>query len=171
MRVFEYGSGGSTIFFALGGCEIFSVEHDKSWYNMVMSEIHKRKFFNCRLFLAEAEDAPAGSSYSVDRPDECLSDDPNSCGKTYRKYVHSIDKYPDGYFDFVVIDGRARNSCFLSAIAKTKKGGFIVWDNTERKSYANLVEAKHEGLEFIDLPGPSPYVEFFTRTSVWRKLY
>ncbi|MCX2573967.1 class I SAM-dependent methyltransferase [Pedobacter sandarakinus] len=34
-RVFEYGSGNSTIFYAERACAVTSVEHDKDWYNKV----------------------------------------------------------------------------------------------------------------------------------------
>jgi len=169
MRVFEYGSGGSTIFFGLHGCEVFSVEHDKNWYNAVQTQLHKRKMYACKLFLISPTDAPEGAVYSPQGPQQCLSDDLNFLKKSFYRYVHVIDGYPDGYFDFVVIDGRARNSCFVNCLSKVKCGGYIVWDNTDRQSYSNLVNSAHEGLEFIDFPGPSPYADFFTRTSIWKK--
>lgn len=170
MRVFEYGSGGSTLFFANLGCEVHSVEHDAAWYNAVQAEIHRRRLYSCRIRLARPEPAPAGSAYSPDEPGSCLSDAPAFLDRSFREYVHAIDAYPDGYFDFVVIDGRARNSCFVNCVSKVRRGGFIVWDNTDRESYSRYVDAAHEGLEFIDFPGPSPYVDFFTRTSVWKKI-
>lgn len=171
MRVFEYGSGGSTIFFARRCGEVHSVEHDRDWFNSVQAELHRKKYYNCRLTLRLPGNASPDAVYSPSRPAECLSDDPRFIGRSFENYVHSIDAYPDGFFDVVIIDGRARNSCFVVSRKKVRTGGFIVWDNTDRVSYSSLVGAAHDGLEFMDFPGPSPYVDFFTRTSVWRKVH
>lgn len=170
MRIFEYGSGGSTIFWGRHGCETVSVEHDQNWYNLVQSEIHKKKLYSCRLLLRTADANASDEVYSAENVQRCLSEDGNYNNKNFYRYVHSIDDYPDRYFDFIVIDGRARNSCFLNAVKKIKIGGYIIWDNTDRESYLWLVNKNYDNLEFIDLPGPSPYSEFFTRTCAWKKI-
>ena len=33
MKIFEYGSGNSTLWFANKGCNICTYEHDLNWYN------------------------------------------------------------------------------------------------------------------------------------------
>lgn len=54
---------------------------------------------------------------------------------SFKKYVKSIDEYPDGYFDLILVDGRARPSCILHSIPKLKSGGLLVVDNAERSYY------------------------------------
>ncbi len=36
-------------------------------------------------------------------------------------YFQEIQKYPDNYFDFVLIDGRARVACMINTIDKIKE--------------------------------------------------
>jgi hypothetical protein len=44
LEVFEYGSGGSTIYFAKNGSKITSVEHDANWYFETFNIINKSGF-------------------------------------------------------------------------------------------------------------------------------
>ncbi len=53
MRIFEYGSGGSTIFWGRHGCETVSVEHDQNWYNLVQSEIHKKSYIPAGFYCVQ----------------------------------------------------------------------------------------------------------------------
>lgn len=69
----------------------------------------------------------------------------------------------------ILIDGRARPSCFLHAIPKLKVDGYVILDNTERAHYYPAMRLAPESFEFIDLPGPTPYLLSFTRTSVWHR--
>jgi hypothetical protein len=50
-------------------------------------------------------------------------------------YVKSIEDYPDGYFDLVVVDGRARPSCILHSMQKVKVNGILLLDNADRSYY------------------------------------
>jgi hypothetical protein len=51
MKVFEYGSGGSTIFFAERVAEVFTVEHDKKWHSLVSRALAQRGITNCSYQL------------------------------------------------------------------------------------------------------------------------
>src|SRR5947207_12916151 len=51
-RVFEYGSGYSTLFWAAGAKEVVSVEHDAAWYEKIV----KLAPPNVRLILAPIEE-------------------------------------------------------------------------------------------------------------------
>jgi hypothetical protein len=42
LRVFEYGSGGSTLFWSGLGGNITTIEHDLAWYNLMHSKIGSR---------------------------------------------------------------------------------------------------------------------------------
>ena len=56
----------------------------------------------------------------------------------FSNYYNKVNEYEDEYFDFVLIDGRARVKCGLNAINKLKKDGIFVLDNSERPRYLPL---------------------------------
>lgn len=51
MKVFEFGSGNSTLFFAERANQIISVEHNKDWYN----KISKQSPANSKIIYAKAD--------------------------------------------------------------------------------------------------------------------
>lgn len=168
MKVFEYGTGGSTLFFIKRVKKIISVEHDPIWANKVVEATKKYKYKNWKLHLKE----PKLGYYLINKDpsntDLYISSVEQFNGYSFKEYVSSIDVYPDQYFDIILIDGRARPSCFKHSIPKVSKDGYIIWDNTDRKHYFNAMEKAPNFLEFLDFPGCSPYVNFFTRTSAWK---
>lgn len=168
MHVFEYGVGGSTLFFAKRAKEVVSVEHDPIWLNKITEIIKRQGYNNWHGLLIQPRHDPLYSQKDPSNPDAYISGSDKFRGYSFKEYVSSIDGYPDKYFDLVLIDGRARPSCFKHAIPKIKKNGYVIWDNTDRNYYFNKMNNIPVELEFIDLPGPSPYVHFFTRTSAWR---
>ena len=86
-------------------------------------------------------------------------------------YASFIDQYPDNYFDLILIDGRARPSCFMHAAAKVKHGGYVVLDNAERVSYAYVEEtALKLGFEVQEFWGPGPYNDYCWRTIFLRRV-
>lgn len=166
MDVFEYGSGGSTIFFARRVRHLTSVEHDRDWYNTVLQNLKKRQIHNSNYLLVQPEPIDQ-DEYDVTHP---LSYSSLEYPKmTFEKYVKSIDIYPDEYFDVVFIDGRSRPSCILHSKSKVRPGGIIVLDNSERTHYAKGIDLliEWEGSEFS---GSGPYGYGSWKTSVWRKL-
>ena len=135
MNVFEYGSGGSTLFLASRVSHVFSVEHDKDWFLKTNEALQKQRSKNVTYNLIQPEwDDPVENKAFYD-PENNLSSRMDFKGKTFTSYVSSIDKFPDEHFDIIVVDGRARQSCIKQAIPKVKKGGVILLDNTERKFY------------------------------------
>ncbi len=61
-RVFEYGSGYSTLWFARHTKEVCSVEHDNVWYDIVRTMLPD----NARIIKAELEDK-TGYASTIDR--------------------------------------------------------------------------------------------------------
>lgn len=172
--VFEYGGGGSTLFFLDRGAIVTTVEHDKEWFEKlfkIISNDNLTKFWTGIYRAPEDEVSPCNLCHSS--PESYKSSSQNFIGKTFKKYVDSINEFPDKYFDFVIIDGRARPSCVKQSVAKVKVGGRIVLDNTERDYYLTTETLTYLGnfeLE-LDKIGPSPYVNFFTKTNIWKRLY
>jgi len=170
MRVFEYGSGGSTLFFAARAARVVSVEHDRLWSERVQSTLVERGCTNCELRLIEP--AEAASLYDADPadPDAYASSDEAYGGQSFLGYASSIDQYPDHSFDVVLVDGRSRPSCVKHAAPKVTPGGFLVLDNAERPVYARAQEQMEEP-EWIarDFHGLGPYARYEWLTRVFQR--
>jgi hypothetical protein len=169
MRVWEYGSGGSTLFFAARVGEVFSVEHDPEWAEKVSEAIRQGGRTHCRLRCVEPADEPGAAGRDPADPDAYVSTHPPAAGKAFRAYASAIDEYPDGHFDVILIDGRARPSCFKHSLSKVKPGGYLIWDNTERDYYQPAMRLAPPTFQLYDFPGPTPYVRHFSRTTAWRR--
>lgn len=160
--IFEYGSGGSTMFFLDLGCTVCSVENDYGWFLKIKSLCkEKEKFSYLYKKCEEIENLPDGK---IDDYNEFLS----SNGLYCKEYVESILKYPDHYFDVVVIDGRARPSCIKASKPKIKSGGYMVVDNTERKYYHMAMRDVLHGSKRYRFAGPVPYLAHFTETTIFQ---
>ena len=169
MVVYEFGSGGSTLFFANRVKRVYSVEHDTAWFEKVCVAVEKENYSNWSGHVIEPTIDHEFSYKNPSNPDACISGSPDYKGYSFRGYAESIRRFPDGYFDLVLIDGRARPSCCKYAYSKVKPGGYIMWDNTERLYYLEWIN-KLVGKSYrLNFPGPGPYVNFFTQTSVWIK--
>jgi predicted O-methyltransferase YrrM len=170
MRVFEYGSGGSTLFFARRVREVISIEHDPVWALRVGENLQKKALNHCQIRCVVAELSLATTRQDPADPHAYRSHDLASEDKQFIQYASSIDSHPDHSLDIILIDGRARPSCFLHSIPKVRCGGYIVWDNTEREYYWPGMRLAPVYFQLLDFPGPTPYAQLFTRTSVWRSL-
>lgn len=165
--VFEYGVGGSTVFYSGKVKRVVSVEHDLDWYNLVLEVVRQRRISNCECHFIPPE-LQEDDDPDCNGPAAYRSDSEAYRGRSFRKYASFIDSFPDEFFDFVSIDGRARPACIIHARNKIKPGGYLLLDNSERAHYQKAKElladwAKHE---FV---GPGPYNEYFWETTVWMK--
>ena len=158
MRVFEYGSGGSTLFFARRVLEVVSVEHDPEWHTRTAEALAAAGVRNCTYLLRPPEpqmDARFASS------------DPAYEGLDFAAYVAAVDDYPDESFDLVSVDGRARTACVLAARSKVKPGGLLLLDNSDRPQYGAATDALSP-FERLDFRGIAPYATEVTQTTIWR---
>jgi hypothetical protein len=165
--VFEYGAGGSTVFYSRRAKRIVSVEHDLGWYNQVLEVLKQQRIANCECHFVPPE-LHEGSGPDCDGPATYQSDSGAYEGASFRKYAAAIESFPDEFFDFVSIDGRARPACILHSRSKVRQGGYLLLDNSDRLHYQKAKElltgwTKHE---FV---GPGPYNAYFWETTVWRK--
>lgn len=162
MKVFEYGGGGSTLFFAERVSKIVSVEHDLLWNEKLKKTVEKNEINNVELFFQESIDEECTEQIYTSAND-------NYSGKSFKDYVLKIEKFPDNYFDIILIDGRARNGCFLKSISKVKRDGIIVFDNTERIRYRTYFKQVKGTFTKLEFPGPTPFTKLFTVTTVFIK--
>lgn len=167
MRVFEYGSGGSSVFFSKRAGEVISIEHDKEWINKVCKEMKELNLTHWHPIFIAPEKNSDEDYHDPSDPLAYSSDCDTYRGYNFRSYVSSIGNFPDQYFDIILIDGRARPSCFIHSINKIKPGGYIIWDNTHRKHYMPTMSRVPSHWKFIDFSGPTPYSLHFTKTSAW----
>lgn len=125
-RVFEYGSGGSTLFFAKSAGSVVSMEHDPRWFRRVADALAAAGLTNASLRLAEPGPGPS-KDYGSGRRGWKRRD--------FGAYVRAIDAEPDASFDAVLVDGRSRVACVRHAMPKVKPGGLLVLDDSQRARY------------------------------------
>jgi hypothetical protein len=167
MRVFEYGSGGSTLYWSTRVANLVSIEHDKEWGKVMKREIFNNNIQNIDYFLIEPCPDPEFNEKSFEYPTDYISSDPLYYGKNFKNYVKKIEDYPDNSFDIITVDGRARPSCILHSMQKLKNNGFLVVDNTERKHY--LKPFLFENWKIWHHYGPVPFTYNFSQTTILQK--
>jgi precorrin-6B methylase 2 len=115
MTVCEYGSGGSTLFFARRVKNVFSIEDNPEWFDLVSKQLRAKSISNVTLKLHPF-------------------DFKNPTGFEHSQYLNAI---PDEKFDVIVVDGseewtRIRPVCFEKAQTRIKKNGIIIVDDSWR---------------------------------------
>lgn len=140
MRILEWGSGGSTIFFAERGARIISIEHDAAWAELAREELLRRKL------TAQVE---------IHRIDLAAN------------YVDVVDRLA-GSFDLVVVDGRRRVECVDKVHERVVAGGWLVLDDSDREAYSPAVE-QLAGWHKLVLKGPRPKTKEDPQTTMWQK--
>lgn len=170
-RIFEYGCGGATLFFADRVSELVSVEHDPVWLKCVQAEMGGRTHACWIPHLVSPAPSVVSARHLPSDPDAYVSSEERFSGLSFRNYAATIEAYQDNYFDLVLIDGRARPSCFKHALHKVKFGGIIVLNNAERPQYAYIdMMARALGFEIKEFWGPAPYQRQFSRVLIMRKV-
>ena len=163
-KIFEYGSGGSTLFFIKKAGKVVSVEHDRAWYGMVREKLEEKRLLNVDYLLKVP--------YKVDHLNkddkDCFpSTEPEYQGMCFEEYVKAIDQYPDEFFDLVVVDGRSRKACVKRSLRKIKLGGFLMLDNSERELYHSLF-SELKKFQRKDFFGLGNYNLYPWQTTVWK---
>lgn len=128
--VLEYGSGGSTMLAAdLPDLTLFSVESDRDWA-AAMRERLVSSGLNRNVHLMYADIGPTREwGHPVARN---LRDVPK-----YWRYPRSVWARPDfRHPDVILIDGRFRVACFLTAMTKIQRPTRVLFDDyTDRRNY------------------------------------
>lgn len=161
-RVFEYGMGGSTLFFYnhLHNIELVSVDHDPTWYLAVLEKLGA----NCQVattfqsFILPPVPGDIGPDKA--NPDHYKSGSTELGPCNFREYASAIDRL--GLFDLILVDGMARASCLKHAVSHVKPGGVLVLDNTDdnRSYYLQNTLAYFTDWERIDFFGYGPILDY-----------
>lgn len=172
MRVFEFGGGGSTLFFLNRVGFVATVENDGEWFQ-ILSEKVKAKTAADRWqgFFQKGEPAKNNSQRSPDQPADFMSNAPGEANLSYEKYAKTIHQFEKSFFDVVLVDGRARPSCVAESLEHLKRGGLLVVDNMERAYYHTAFQQIFSEDFTIELDGrfPVPYHPDFTNTMILKK--
>lgn len=170
-KVFEFGGGGSTLYFCKNVAEVVTVEDNPEWFKILADTIQAKGFTNWQGFFVPAEVLNNPAPRSHVNPADFKSSIHILENKSFEKYARTIDPFPEEYFDLILVDGRARPSCIQQAIPHLKKGGLLVVDNTERPHYlAHFQDII--AMQFMveeDRIGPIAYTPDFTGTTILRK--
>ncbi|MBA3704736.1 MAG: hypothetical protein H0W84_02215 [Bacteroidetes bacterium] len=171
-KVFEYGGGGSTLFFMEKNCDVFTVEHNSEWFKNIQTFFEKNKTGKkWKGFLITAEEGLIQKDPKKEEPSHYFSTEKEFGNMNFKKYASKIDEFQDEFFDLVLIDGRTRPSCMAHSISKLKKGGLLVLDNTERayytEAFTTVLSEKFQ--KVVDVFGPVPYTMWFHKTTIWKK--
>ena len=169
MTVFEYGSGGSTLFCSDLAAKVISIEHHEGWYRQMKKVFEEKGITNVDYQFIPANTGIINNSSSFKDPNAYLSGDEAYAGYSFKDYVLSIEAFGPGSLDVVIVDGRARPSCVQHAISKIRKGGFLVVDNTERDYYLSDFKFPEADWNKWIFNGPVPYNYHFSQTTIFQR--
>jgi hypothetical protein len=139
MRVFEYGSGSSTLFYARLVGNVVSVEHDKNWYEKIRSS----KPVNAEMIFTELH--------------------PN--GEYSRKAASLTEKFDI----IIVDGRDRVNCCKYSVEALSSKGVLVLDDSERPDYAEARTLLKNQGFKELSFSGISPGLFYLKATSVFYK--
>jgi hypothetical protein len=158
MKVLEFGSGGSTLFFAKNGCTVVSLEDDPHWFE-IMTEKTK-SFPDVTIRHIPVDSVYVGGEFASNM-DELKNT------HSYQSYVFGASDVEDATIDLLVIDGRARIGCLKHNLSKLKKDGIVLLDNSDRKAYKQGIDELLSGWKRFDYSGVTVYDPYFNKTSIF----
>jgi predicted O-methyltransferase YrrM len=141
-KVFEFGSGHSTLYWLRRGATVNSVEDEASWHEMLSSTLAERALSNCHLVHAE----------------------------TLSTYLSAIETCSPASQDLVLVDGAHRRDCVIAAIPYVKPGGMLVVDNTDWHWFRDApIQGIPADWQRHPFPGFCPMLGHRSETTVWKR--
>ncbi len=135
--VFEYGSGGSTLFLARRAATLLSIEDEKPWFQLVRDALTRHQLDA----TAQIKHVPYDFWHTADF--------------TTSAYLHALD---GRRYDVIIVDGKewsdpVRDQCFWHAENHLKPGGLIILDDSWRYPQ---VFARHRAKSVTTYRGTGP---------------
>ncbi len=155
-RVFEWGSGSSTVWLARRSASVTSIESDAGWAQRVSRSVPGHVTMVTPAIPRATKDTPVHSKRWGYR------------SLNFSAYVNAIDAIP-GDFDLIVIDGRAREACFARALPRLAEGGTIVFDNTNRRRYRKALKNYRNEIAVTMSTGLTPILPWPSTTALVTK--
>lgn len=156
-KVFEYGSGASTIWLSRRAGTVHSVEHDEGWLALMQNRIAGYD----GIALTHM---PADQNWSNDPRYQSYKEGYE--GQSFEKYAKVITT-TNQLYDLIVIDGRARAACLEAAQEHLAPGGMIVFDNTKRQRYLDAIA--RSTFDVTHLPGLTPSLPYPDKTTLLQR--
>ena len=157
-RVFEWGSGASTVWLATRGASVTAVEHDPEWASAVEALLPPEANAEIRVVQASPAAGRDGEIRSGKRGHEDLN---------FSDYVEAID-VDDCSYDLIIVDGRAREECLRRAIPRLSKNGLLLFDDAERRRYRQAIANAADEEQITMTSGFGPCLPYPTRTAIVR---
>ncbi len=126
-RIFEYGSGNSTLFFATRVEKIVSIEYDERWLNEIKGKIPHSNVTLCYRDYRSPE------------------------------YANSINEAFKDEYSIVLVDGRKRVECCKAAVRNLAPDGVVILDDSHRERYEEGIRyILDKGYKRLDFWGLGP---------------
>lgn len=139
-RVFEYGAGNSTRWWAARVEVLAAVEHDRAWFEMLRPTLPG----HVRLDHVALVD-----------------------GGDYGRHARTVASELGRPWDLIVVDGRDRVHCLREGVEALSPRGVVLLDNSDRPQYAlGLEHLRARGFRQLPLRGLAPLLDHVTETSV-----
>jgi len=127
LRVFEWGGGGSTLFFSRRGCHVTTVESNEKWLQVIN---------------ASRQQGNAGEGSMAIRFIPAETQAPEKIAE----YIHSVNE--GAPWDIVIVDGLERSylsrmDCLREVPGMVKKGGLLIVDDSYRALYREIPDILH----------------------------
>jgi len=167
-KIFEYGSGASTLFFRKISNYVISIEHDYEWFYKLSNILTDKK--NHKLLFIPPKLNEITNNISLN---DYVSSDQKYSNLNFYDYITSIDNFPDNFFDIIFVDGRCRNMAIKHSIPKLKKNGYLIIDDSERNEYFHGINKKNINGNFkliINSYTNRLYLNNLGETSIYIKL-
>ena len=148
MKLFEWGSGRSTLWFSERVKKVVSIEYHEGWSHKVKKMIEDKGAQNVDLRYIP-----------LDHP---IKDPTPKHYDPIPKYVSEIFKFDKGYFDVIIIDGHYRLTCADKCLEYLSENGYLVIDNSNRETKSDWGVPTH-------WPLLHESENVMTQTSIWMK--
>lgn len=144
-KVFEWGGGGSTVFFLDKGCKVTTVESNDYWRERIVSRVSGStvEHWDLRYIPADSNQDPR----AID-------------------YINSVKT--GGPWDVVLVDGWNRFRCLETAKDYVVRGGLLILDNADQAQY-NEVPEKMRPWQRLEFRGLGPGRTWVTKTDAYVK--
>jgi hypothetical protein len=129
--VLEYGSGGSTLLAARLGKQVFSVESDAAWAQSLSGHIAQNGFQSL-VRLIHVDVGPVGK---WGKPT-----DKQAFGAWHCYPLKVWDRDDFQHPDVILVDGRLRAACLVTAILRAQKPVTVLFDDYANRAQYHVVE-------------------------------
>lgn len=178
MKVFEFGTGYSTLWWSHHVAEVVGVEHSAEWVQKVRDRCPSNVDLRHVAIDAPLEDRfqplidpffeqglepEEGEDYAWSLHNGFLT-------RPFLAYASELLRFPSGYFDVIVVDGMARVLTAWLAAQRIKEAGFILFDNSDKAEYRVGYDVlRQAGFTRIDYWGSGPINNIEFCTSIFTK--